>query len=880
MPKSDKNSYQVDLPPELQKQLEEFRAKLWRIKLTEAILSGVIGWIVTALILFGLDRIWDTPPAVRLILFLVGMSVFAVFAPIWINRWVFKHKKEQQLASLISKKYPRLGDRLLGIVELRHQSESETSLSEGLRGAAMRTVARDVQGKNLTEALPHSWHGKAALALAGCLALAASLYFTYPEAAKNSMTRWLLPLSDTPRYTATKLDLSALPQPYPVPYGESFQLRIPLEKDSKDPGSAYARLSSQPWIRSETQDGTFIFELPAQQARNKIQLKAGDDVDSLTILPMLRPALESVFAHVKLPDYLERVDQKSQVRSGVISILKGSQFSLHSTSTNELKSASAQLLTQPEQKETQAEESLDNVDAVTPQTTRPLSVQTQGHKLQTKSLTMGEEYLDIALEWKDIHNLDGTAPREIRIEPISDELPSSYLSGVKNGHVMLAKDFTKITITSSDDYGIRNAGLAWQGSFDGPSAQTPSTGEKTFAQGSPKRTELKEEIDFSPIAYNIAPQKLELRAWAEDYNPSTERVYSKPTTIYVVTEEDHAQIQKRKFDDIINDLEDTFRREQTSLDETKRLDNLEAKDLQKEDNQKRIAEQEAKEQENTERMKQLNKRMEQLFQESMRNDLIDPETLKRMADSAQEMKELAEKDMPKVTEKFKDARDQRNAQEKTKQDIKESAQQQKKNVEKMQDIVKKANEANKNFEGSTFIARLRRAAADERNVANSTIRQINALIGLDTDQLDPAVERDLISIFRLQERTASDIRWIQEDLTHFYARTQKEEHKELLDKITESNITQGLEILQQEITQNHSYLTIDQAIHWSEQLEDWSKQLENAMQSGQGGGGGGQQNQNNQNFEFMLKVMKLIQQEQGIRAQTRALEQLHRDIQP
>ena len=48
------------------------------------------------------------------------------------------------------------------------------------------------------------------------------------------------------------------------------------------------------------------------------------------------------------------------------------------------------------------------------------------------------------------------------------------------------------------------------------------------------------------------------------------------------------------------------------------------------------------------------------------------------------------------------------------------------------------------------------------------------------------------------------------------------------------------------------------------------------VNAGEGGGGGG--NQEDQDFEFMLKVMKMIQEEQRIRSKTRALEQTKRDI--
>ena len=45
-----------------------------------------------------------------------------------------------------------------------------------------------------------------------------------------------------------------------------------------------------------------------------------------------------------------------------------------------------------------------------------------------------------------------------------------------------------------------------------------------------------------------------------------------------------------------------------------------------------------------------------------------------------------------------------------------------------------------------------------------------------------------------------------------------------------------------------------------------------------GGGGGGAPDAEDEDFEFMLRVMKMIQQEQDLRARTRVLEQLRRDV--
>ena len=114
---------QAPLPESLKSQLTLFRGQLWKVKVAEALLAGVFGLLFSYLLVFGLDRIWDTPPLVRLGILVGGTSLFILFAPYWIHRWVFGHRREDQLARLIARKFPRLGDRLLGVVELQDQMD-------------------------------------------------------------------------------------------------------------------------------------------------------------------------------------------------------------------------------------------------------------------------------------------------------------------------------------------------------------------------------------------------------------------------------------------------------------------------------------------------------------------------------------------------------------------------------------------------------------------------------------------------------------------------------------------------------------------------------------------------------------------------------------
>jgi hypothetical protein len=97
---------QIAIPKDLRNQLADFQKALWRIKITEAVLAGIFGLLISFLVVFILERFFPLPPLARLGILLAGTSLAAVFAPYWVRRWVYGHRREEQLARLIPKSSP------------------------------------------------------------------------------------------------------------------------------------------------------------------------------------------------------------------------------------------------------------------------------------------------------------------------------------------------------------------------------------------------------------------------------------------------------------------------------------------------------------------------------------------------------------------------------------------------------------------------------------------------------------------------------------------------------------------------------------------------------------------------------------------------------
>src|SRR5262245_61825410 len=103
----------LELPASLREQMFDFRSRVWTIKLIEAGCGALFGVLVAFLATFVLDRFFDTPFWLRLALFVVAMTGCAM-VPFSVYRWVWRHRRLEQLARLLGRKHASVGDQLLG----------------------------------------------------------------------------------------------------------------------------------------------------------------------------------------------------------------------------------------------------------------------------------------------------------------------------------------------------------------------------------------------------------------------------------------------------------------------------------------------------------------------------------------------------------------------------------------------------------------------------------------------------------------------------------------------------------------------------------------------------------------------------------------------
>src|SRR5690606_13544026 len=137
------------------------------------------------------DRWFDTP---RWLLLTIAIAAGAacLVVPYYLHRWVWQNRQLEQLARLLARKLPRVGDQLLGVLELAH-SEREQARSRRLCEAAIEQVATDAAGRDLSVATPNSSARGMVIAATAGAAIALGLATLYPLAAANAWARLGLP---------------------------------------------------------------------------------------------------------------------------------------------------------------------------------------------------------------------------------------------------------------------------------------------------------------------------------------------------------------------------------------------------------------------------------------------------------------------------------------------------------------------------------------------------------------------------------------------------------------------------------------------------------------------------------------------------------------
>jgi hypothetical protein len=614
---------ELRIPAALTAQLRDFRRRVWTIKLVEALAVAAASVLIAFLCVFALDRLFDTPAWVR-----ASIGIAAIIGccalPWFLHRWVWRFRRLDQLARLLSRKMPRIGDQLLGIIELA-QNRWEQSRSRTLCQAAIEQVSEDAERCDFRAATPNSrmrtWLVGAVTLLFGAALLAELV----PAASQNAWARLIRPWAGTPRYTFAALQ--PLPAEMVVAHGEPFTLTVKLAADSSwQPAHARAQLGEQPPIDAELSDIGYHFEFPAQIEAGPLSLHVGDATEQVQVKPMLRPELASIVAKVRLPEYLgQPAIQEKDVRSGAISLVKGSRVSLVPTANRTLRSAQA------------------NDAACKPADTTFATAEVPIDNAQQFQLT-----------WQDEFGLTCKEPFKVAVTAQDDEAPQLACEDLPRNRVILDSEQLVFHVRARDDFGVQYVGMQWKG-IPSDMVDKPAGGQSNLAAGGCDNATLDVEGTFTAKSLGIEPQPIELRIFATDYYPDRKPVYTAPYTFYVLSAEQHAiwiTEQLAKWQRQSLEIRD---RELQLYEANKKLREMTADELDRPETRRQIERQADAERVNGRRLANLTETGKELLRQAARNPEIGVGHLDKWAEMLQILADIAANRMPSVADLLKTA---------------------------------------------------------------------------------------------------------------------------------------------------------------------------------------------------------------------------------
>ena len=615
----------VNLPPRMKAALEQYQKRVWVIKLAEGALAAIFGILVSYIIVFCLDRIFDTPTLLRVLILVIGMVGMVFLLPMKYYNWVWKHRQLDGVARLLQQKFPRFGNHVLGIVELARNREDQLS-SPALVEAAMRQVDAEVARHNLADAVPNPRHRRWAWAAALPLVLVVIGAVVIPATSWNTFARWLTPWRNVPRYTFAQLEGESGLRV--VPYAEPFDVEARLKDDSPwKPESGEARYADQVPVVATRDEATYRFQLPPQTRDGRLTLRVGDARRSIPIEPKLRPALTQLIAKVELPAYLQRSEPLVEdVRGGTLSLLKGSTTVLEATATREL--AEATLNNRPQR-----------VDGVRV-TTEPISV--------VGGVSNPDTLLQLA--WRDRFGLVAREPQVIRLEVQEDEPPRVNFNKLKNNRVVLSSEVLTFEIQAADDFGVKRVGLEWEGIGNPIHNPDPTSGEKTVSSGTPTTDIMTVAATFSAVRENVRPQSLRLRAFTEDYLPDRERVRSPDLVIHVLTPAEHFKWLVGQMELWMGAAQEVHDKELQLHETNRELRDLPPEALDDPAQRRKLQHQAAAERANAARLESLIQLGTELVKEATKNEEFDPNQLESWAEILKKLEEIAGQRMPSVAD--------------------------------------------------------------------------------------------------------------------------------------------------------------------------------------------------------------------------------------
>jgi len=837
----------IALPDSLRAQFAALERALWRAETTHAVCGGVAVLAASFALLFLCDRVGDTPKALRAALLLAGVVGAAWFAGRWCRSWVWQRRDLRALSNVVQHGHRRLGDRLLGIVELAEEKQRPQNMSLALCRAAIRQVSADAAKFDFLEVVNARPARLAAFALAGVLVPVAFAFGVAPAAGWNALQRWAAPVAGIPRYTFIALE--NVPAQLVVPHGEPFELVAKVTYRSFwRPASASGRFELQSKLSAPVKNGQVKLTIPGQTQNGSLRVRLGDATHTIAVKPLHRPALKQLAANVTLPAYLQYPPTNQVVQNATLPVLEGSRVTLAGTATRPFASAE-----------------------VTVDKTEPVSLLLAGEKFNSGSLKL-DASSQATFDWRDEFGLKPVAPWLLALRPTKDAAPRVDLGDLPLELSILETDVLPLKFAASDDFGVREGAVGTEIIASLDPTNTPAISQFKKSATSAQERRFTNTFLFSPTVLRIpADSVVEVRGLATDFLPGRDPAESATHRINIVSLSKHAELVRQQLDALFAQVEEVTRKEEAIAAATRELMGLPEDKLKSEEAGKKAGEQADEQARNAAQLDRIAQQGQDVIREAMRNPTLTQQTLREWTQNLAQMKSLAAGEMKDAQQSLQKAQESSDAKDRAEEATK-ARDAEEKALDKLQALQKKMNDGLDNLQALTLSQRLKKLSESEKGLGDQLGKVVGETIGLLPRELPERFKKINASLAGDQGGVKVEAEKVVAEMSRFFDRTQRPNYGEVAKEMKAVNTANELDRVRGLIDANISMDAMGNLATWTKRFADWSKKLEPPEEESQGGEGQGQPKEDKL-LKLLLASIRLRAGEARVLQQTTLLEE-------
>lgn len=783
------------------------------------------------------DRFFDTPKTLRILILSMGLAgaLLACFKFILFCR----HTKNSKtwLAKQVRKIYRTKGERLLGIVELArdYNSNPRNQGSSKLFEAAQFKMEKELVHLKPTKIFTWIHHLRTFLFLGVFLLGGFISAVLVPEIIPNSINRWFFPWASVERVTLTRLDIEQ--SPIVVPKEESYVIRFPTSPDSHiHPSKAEISSKLKPFTRQVSFKNSNFFEfiLPPLENANPFNVSCGDFRSEILIIPKTRPHILDCRAMITWPKYTQIPITEEKLSGPTLKILDGSKLEIQGSANRALSAITLR---------------------------EPFDFHFQSLNSEKFSFPLHSSFKSgpMELRFSDLDHLSQSRPLQWNLELFEDEEPTALFAAANDLSPLLEFETRNLQIQIKDDLGIESYSLE----------MNSTRGEMVFLQRTILkhfiRNDLEKEINlsfpFEPGFFGLEDgDQVSFTILVKDRFPNRILTRSKPLKLIILGSEKHAQKITEKMEDLMDQVADIARDQETLLSETRK----QSKDLEIFNDPELNPEEREDLGFLSEKQRQISDRLSTLAQKGLalldnasNNPIFDASNLKDFGHSFGTMKEIATGQMEDSGKEIQLA--QNLIREAANLSLSTASQMQFDALQRLQALLDTFSEQMEELEAKTLAQRLRNVENTEREISRDLTSILPETLGKTRSLLSQKYNSAIQSLEIIQAGARIEAKEIQSEISRYFERTGVHEYQKVSLLMQESRTHEGMKIAAEKIKANVGFQALEDLDAWQKKFAAWALLLENQLdESSQAGGEGESSSQ-----DFAEQILALIKIREG-----------------